>query len=236
MTQLARRGLWEPLVLSPSRVWGRSAVRSISVTSSTSFGVFDRLPARDNHASHGVYRIAWTHEEGRATTSGRWAVFAPADVATSARKEKVHKGLINEDRGSLLGTFADLMDALNVSSKFRELGVKDQQTAMKHLYNSKSDDLLRLSVWRAALGIDSPEPLEFQRDDLTHEEREALYLDQEPAREVQSKHRRSVKKRTHVSSVRTPEKSNTNSQNLAQTQQQKAGDDERTEGYGGWFG
>lgn len=163
------------------RPCGHAVARSIVVTGSVRFGVFDNLPnIDDNHAFYGVYRVAWSQEEGNHIHSGRWAVFAPKEVAPGRRGNLIDGGHIPDERGSLLGTFTDLQDALKVSYAFRKLSVEDQRMAMKHLYNSKADDYLRLGVWRASMGISTATPIEFDPKDLTHMERENLYLKKEP--------------------------------------------------------
>eukprot|EP01043_Picozoa_sp_COSAG02_P039533 COSAG02_NODE_3129_length_7312_cov_338.294191_8_plen_285_part_00 len=165
----------------PMWLCGQVITRSITVTSSVSFGLLDGLPLSDNHASYGVYRVAWTEAEGTANTQGRWAVFS--QVAKSERASQIKLGWLSDERGSLLGTFSDLQDAIEVANKFRELTRDDQKIAMKHLYNSEADELLRLGVWRATVGIDAPTPMEFEENELTHSQREKIYLSREIVRE-----------------------------------------------------
>lgn len=211
------------------RACGPVITRSITVTSSVSFGLLDGLSLSDNHASYGVYRVAWTKKEGTANSQGRWAVFS--QVAHSERARLIKLGRVSDERGSLLGTFSDLQDAIKVANEFRQLSKDDQKVAMKHLYNAKADELLRLSVWRATVGIDSPPPMEFEVGELTHSERENYYLSKEPVR-----YRRTKEPLRDVKSAFTQGTPNNDGMDQTRKDQEKAGKDENEAGAGGgWF-
>ncbi len=244
--KLAPAALHGSRVLYPMRPCGQVVTRSIAVTSSVSFGLLDGLPLSDNHASYGVYRVAWTKQEGVANTQGRWAVFT--QVPKSERASQIKLGRVSDERGSLLGTFSDLQDAIHVSNKFRQLTKDDQKMAMKHLYNSEADDLLRMGVWRASVGIDAPTPMEFEVDELTLSERERYYLTKEPVRNrmnsktVHKEHRvylgrtktgqEQSKRHRTANSARTQGTPNNDDMDQTQTDQEKAGQDENETG---WF-
>jgi hypothetical protein len=161
------------LAAGPPRLCEQALARGISTTSQLSFGVFDNLSGNDRHAWTGVYRVA----PEKAGAVGRWAVFA--NVSHGRRKNLIESEKVSDERGSLLGSFADLQEALKISERFRQLDVADQKVSLKHLHNDKADEYLRLGVWRASMGLSAATPLEFSPDEKSHAERESLLLDKE---------------------------------------------------------